>query len=956
MNPFHWPRKIDVKHVDATMVTTLSRAVRSGDISEIRRLLREGVRSDSEDTSGRLPICVAAETGNAQALELFLADVSPNVIDHGRPPLFFSAAQLHQECIKLLIEAGADTNLATSPHKYFRRDFSELGSSPLHAAMLAYSPASRTTMDRRIPEAFDLPSDVQRRKEVCIELLLKAGSNPAIQNDKGISPLSLALDHQRELFSKYTKQCKIDCMMVNPEKGWPVFIASRIRATGLIAFVVNSEESIAEWKYDQLKKCASKVILLAEGDGTGGGLERWIGDSHLDLRDDLAKSISDFAIIESVWCLVSRYLDLPDNQNDSLFGLRNHPKEYDVFVSYKSEDVIPARKLAESLLQNGQSVWMAEYEVLLTGQSAFQTAINEGLAASRNAIFFSNSRFAESAYCQMEVLLAMQLLGNSEILEIRIPDEQHCFSSLFQSRKIRGFVWNEKNPDASVSAVCEFLALPKFTGYISANGHKDSPTVLDYRDIIVSLNNGRWQVKPVALNLWENVSTTVAEFTMPSTGAALTGRLMIMEASFGIPVSEDGKSEFDMPVDDDREVARITRRCFSNQHRFTHQFECKGAHTWLWNGKMMPAFTWFQAPHLTEPGELSDTVIDSSWDLLRQYSLIVDHPISGIPLECRFLFMMRDTSDDMDRRFREFLQYSEEMEQIASSISITQKSKRGLSSLGRTNESVERAIRRAIALMALVQRAYVEDEYAQAGNVRKKVLVKLLKPVNAWIEHDGIASFLSPREKRYLSMPLGSWSLFVRMEQRYCQSQVPVLLWYAGLEPRPVISTCPLHNIYDKVCFGQVDGWRLLVENARDARKPLCGSLSDFAVASFMALNRFRTIKTGVKHCPRFIQDLEEILAMYHWTRPLDKTLLRTSSSGDFYVELFNRPIEQLTDFEYGDAESYLQNQLQICDNLAIPSPGMVFRSQYSADDNLNRLLSFTKQSNVSNWGEEMWS
>lgn len=754
MNPFHRLFKGNIKQVDAAIVTTLSRAVRSSNINEIKRLLREGVRSDSEDTSGRLPICVAAETGNSQALELFLADVSPNVRDHGRPPLFFSSAQLHQECIKLLIEAGADTNLATSHHKYFRRDFSELGSTPLHAAMLAYTPASRTTMDRRIPEAFDLPPDVQRRKEVCIELLLKAGSNPAIQNEQGISPLSLALDHQSELFSKYTKQCKIDCIIVNPKKGWPVFIASRIRATGLVAFGVNSEESVAEWKYNMLKKCASKVILLAEGDGTCVSFERWSGESALDLCYDLDKSISDFATIESVWCLVSRYLDLPDHQNDSLFGLRNHPKEYDVFVSYKSEDVIPARKLAESLLQNGQSVWMAEYEVLLTGQSAFQTAINEGLAASRQAIFFSNFRFAESAYCQMEVILAMQLIGISDILEIKIPDEQHCFSSLFQSRQIRGLVWDDKNPDESVSAVCELLALPNFNSHHSASvADAHSMKDLFYRDLLISFNIGRWLVQPVELNLWENVASTVAEFTMPCSGATLTGRLMIMDASFGIPVSEDGNSEFDTPFDDDREVARITRRCFANQHRFTSQFECKGAHTWPWKGKMMPAFTWFQAPHLIEPHEISDAAVDSSWDLLRQYSVIVDHPISGIPLECRFQFMMRDTSDDMDRRFRKFLQYAEEMQQIASSLSLSQQ-RESAPFLGRSSESIEQAIRRAISVMALVQRAYTEDEYAQADTVRKRILDELQKPVNAWIKNDGIARYFSPREKRCISMPL----------------------------------------------------------------------------------------------------------------------------------------------------------------------------------------------------------
>ncbi len=956
MNPFSWLRRRKDDRHDAAMVTRLSQAIHHGELGEIRRLLREGVRPDSTDGSERLPICIAAEIGNAQALELLLVNISPNALDHGRPPLFFSAARLHIDCIKLLLESGADTNLGTIQHKHLNREFSEIGSTPLHAAMLAYSPPYRTTMDRWIPETHYVSDDILRRKHQCIELLLKAGSNPAIQNDEGVSPLELAHDHQRDLLSKHAEQCQTDCILVNPHRGWPVFIASRLRSAGLKAFGICSETPLVDWKHELLEHCSPRTLILAEGDGIGDLCKRLTGQSMIDLRHDLKPGISAFEQLENTWRLVFRYLDLTGDQSDCLFGLRNRDKTFDIFVSYKSQDVRAARKLTDALLQLGLSVWMAEYEVLLTGQFAFQSSINEGLALSKRAVIFSNSRFSESAYCQMEVLLALQLIPSSNVLEIRMPDERHRFSSLFQERPIRRIDWDNTRPDLSVNAVCELLDLPEFTCAGTASDPVDSSHMeLTYRDICVHLQIGKWQAQPSELNLWENISTTAAEFTIPSTDDSLTGRLMIMDAGFGIPAAEDGSLKFQISLDDDRELARITRQCFANHHRFTAQFECRGVHIWCWRGLMMPAFTWFQSPLLLEPGEFRDAAIDTSWDLVRQYSLFVEHPVSGRRLECRFIFKQRGGSDDADERFRRFLEHSDQMEQIVSSTNLSQRQELPSTDLDRPIHVVERAIRRAIALMVLVGRASDEEEYAAADAPLRSKLTERLKSIDAWIENDEIARFLSPRERNHLSEPLGSWPPYVRLVMKRKQAQVPVLLWHAGIEQRPAVATHLLADIYKTIHFGVMDGWQILVDKAMVATAPSGGSLSDFAVVCIMTIARLRNFRQGVKHNPRFIEDFEEHLAMHQWKRPLDATLFRRSSSGDLYLSLFNRPIEQMSDYECIIVEGYSQNQLIACDNLSIPSPGRDFRSQYTADDNLNRILPAFATQYAAAWPEEMW-
>jgi hypothetical protein len=60
---------------------------------------------------------------------------------------------------------------------------------------------------------------------------------------------------------------------------------------------------------------------------------------------------------------------------------------YDVFLSYKSEDVRLVRHVAEALLANQYAVWFAEYQVLLRSYDRFQEAIDDAIP---------NARFAHS--------------------------------------------------------------------------------------------------------------------------------------------------------------------------------------------------------------------------------------------------------------------------------------------------------------------------------------------------------------------------------------------------------------------------------------------------------------------------------------------------------------------------------------------------------------------------------
>ncbi len=96
---------------------------------------------------------------------------------------------------------------------------------------------------------------------------------------------------------------------------------------------------------------------------------------------------------------------------------------WDVFISYKSEDVHTARLIADQLIASGLRVWFAEYQVLLQNYEEFQDAIDYGIRNSANGILFTNNRYIGSPYCRDEVEKLLAHLGPGKLMEIMIPRE-----------------------------------------------------------------------------------------------------------------------------------------------------------------------------------------------------------------------------------------------------------------------------------------------------------------------------------------------------------------------------------------------------------------------------------------------------------------------------------------------------------------------------------------------------
>ncbi|GEM_PF-1091792 len=98
----------------------------------------------------------------------------------------------------------------------------------------------------------------------------------------------------------------------------------------------------------------------------------------------------------------------------------------DLFISYKSENVSIARRVAEQLLASGIKVWFAEYYILLEDRKKFQVQINEGIHRSAYGLILTNKLWANSRYTRLEIKKMQKAYGemaSKRIIEVKIPEE-----------------------------------------------------------------------------------------------------------------------------------------------------------------------------------------------------------------------------------------------------------------------------------------------------------------------------------------------------------------------------------------------------------------------------------------------------------------------------------------------------------------------------------------------------
>jgi hypothetical protein len=129
-------------------------------------------------------------------------------------------------------------------------------------------------------------------------------------------------------------------------------------------------------------------------------------------------------------------------------------RDFDFFISYKSEDASLVRRVADMLVANGFKVWFAEYTILLTDRGRFAEAIEDGIRRSKFGLAFTRDLYVASEHCRDELnrLLDPSNCGPGKVLEIRLRNENLTHEAFPQLVDSPQFQFN-----GDVDSVLEFV-------------------------------------------------------------------------------------------------------------------------------------------------------------------------------------------------------------------------------------------------------------------------------------------------------------------------------------------------------------------------------------------------------------------------------------------------------------------------------------------------------------------
>ena len=207
----------DVKIANRDGANPLYVACSNGNAPLVEKLLRAGADPNGAVlVGGELPLMVAARTGNPEAVKSLLdhgAKVNATEPTRGTTALMWAAEQNHPAIIKVLVEKGADVNLTAKIEKPFKQTGltyamkldGKVGGLPAiaYAAREGAIDAVKALLDAKADvnkQTADLSTalliSIQNGHYDVARYLVDHGADPNIANDKGWTPLYLAVKHR----------------------------------------------------------------------------------------------------------------------------------------------------------------------------------------------------------------------------------------------------------------------------------------------------------------------------------------------------------------------------------------------------------------------------------------------------------------------------------------------------------------------------------------------------------------------------------------------------------------------------------------------------------------------------------------------------------------------------------------------------------------------------------------
>lgn len=341
--------------------------------------------------------------------------------------------------------------------------------------------------------------------------------------------------------------------------------------------------------------------------------------------------------------LTARILSWTPYDQAAAFGseLAGRSKPYDLFLSYKSENVAVVRHVADQLIANGLRVWFAEYCILLSDRDRFQDAIDAGIRQSARGVVFTNDHYASSPYCSREIeqLLEPNHCGPDKVVEIRIPEEPltHGKWQALEHSPAMNFTGNVAEVLRFVQSTAaydvEFVCPPE----------ADEPKTVAFRagDLGYSVDAAGWAM----------VEEGHDEAPGTHWGPRFERRLGHYQAGWNLVIgSPTVVNRTPIPRGDNVDDRALYEQAvaFAREYVSEAGAECKGVHLLFVGGYSHLGLTYWR---------------NGLW--LRKYSVVIPHPSTQVSTEFAFTWSFAGP-------FREFCRNAHLMDRVVSSFRLFQ--------------------------------------------------------------------------------------------------------------------------------------------------------------------------------------------------------------------------------------------------------------------------------------------
>jgi hypothetical protein len=256
----------------------------------------------------------------------------------------------------------------------------------------------------------------------------------------------------------------------------------------------------------------------------------------------------------------------------------------EVFLSYKSDDAVIVRFLAEQMMARGINVWFNEYRIMLhRWETAFEDGLKAGVGSSQKAAFFTNEKWAKSKWCvDTEAPELLELLTSENCVEVCIPPHPA------PHQKVKGLKEVDHRIDATdmdkwelLQELCNALRSP--ISVAPPAGNHPYPLRGRLNDVPYELNTAGWSIRGDARSSMGNVE-------LPSLIRTDNGTTL----SVNIVAGKRGWERKEINDPDDRKVCENLRDLARSYfQRFFLAGECIGVHLVFNSDLSHGAFTYW---------------------------------------------------------------------------------------------------------------------------------------------------------------------------------------------------------------------------------------------------------------------------------------------------------------------------------------------------------------------------